>query len=36
MSELKGQKASPLKGKQINGLDNSEVSEETSYILNRK
>lgn len=36
MSELKSKNASPLKGKGINELGNSEVSEETSYILNRK
>jgi len=35
MSELKSEKGSPLNGKQINGLGNSEVSEVTSYILNR-
>jgi hypothetical protein len=36
MSELKSKNASPLKGKEINELDNSEVSEAISYVLNRK
>lgn len=36
MSELKSKNASPLNGKGINELDNSEVSEEIFYVLNRK